>query len=91
VIETGLRVERQRVRCNDVEPAGIALGNLVQRRDRALIAFDGDDAGGAEREERARQAARSGAVLEDGGAGEISRRPRNAGSEIKVEQKILPE
>ena len=68
-----LRVERQRVRCDDVEPAGIALGDFAQGRDRALVALDGDDAGGAEREQRARQAARSGADFEHRGAGELSR------------------
>ena len=72
MIETALRVERQRVRCDDVEPAGIALGDFAQGGDRALVALDGDDAGGAEREQSARQAARSGADFEHRGARELS-------------------
>ncbi len=62
------RIEALRVGVHDLEPPGITLRNVVERRQRALVAFDGDDAPGAQRQQRARQAAGAGADLDDGGA-----------------------
>ena len=76
---------------DDVEPAGIMRGDLLQRGDRALVALDRDDACGAERQQRAGQSARPGADLEHGDAGERTGRARDAGGQIEIEQKILSE
>jgi hypothetical protein len=46
---------------DDVETAGIMFGDLLQSGDCALVAFDRDHAGGAERQQCAREAARTGA------------------------------
>src|SRR6478735_7507719 len=76
---------------HDLETAGIARGNILQGRDRALVMLDGDDASGAEREQGARQPARTRTDLDDGGVLERSRRTRDARGEIEVEEEVLAE
>jgi hypothetical protein len=48
-------------RRDDLEPARIALGDVVERRQRALVALDRDDAPRAQRQQRAGQPAGAGA------------------------------
>ena len=60
-------------------------------RQRALVALDGDDAPRAQRQQRARQSAGTGADLDDGGIFERSRGARDPRGEIEVEQEILSE
>src|SRR6185312_10838578 len=68
-----------------------SLRNIVERGQRALVAFNRDDAPGAERQQRARQSAGTGADFDDGGIIERPGRPRDASREVEVEQKILAE
>ena len=82
-------IEGLRVGVHDLEPARIALGDLVQRRQRALVALDRDDAPRAERQQRARQPAGTGADLDDGGVLERPRGARDPRREVEVEQEIL--
>ena len=72
------RIEGHGIAMHDLEPAGIARGNIIQRRDRALVMLDGDDASGAEREQRACQSARARADLDDGAVFERRCRARDA-------------
>ena len=67
------------------------MRNLLERRQRALVALDRDDAPGAQRQQRARQAAGAGADLDDGGAFERARGARDPRGEVEVEQEILAE
>ncbi len=66
-------------------------GDVVQRRDRAIIALDRDHARGAERQQRAGEAAGTGTDLEHRGIGKRRCGARNAFGEIEVEQEILAE
>ena len=79
-------IEALRVGVHDLEPAGIALRDIVERGQRALVAFDRDDAFGAQRQQRARQAAGAGADLDDGGAFERACGARDPRGEVEVEQ-----
>jgi hypothetical protein len=79
ITETAAGVERQRICRHDVEPAGIAVGDLAQGGDRPFVALDRDDARGAERQQCARQAAWSGTDFEDRDVGERACGPRDAG------------
>ena len=79
-------IEALRVGVHDLEPPGIALGDIVERGQRALVAFDRDDALGAQRQQRARQAAGAGADLDDGGAFERTCGARDPRGEVEVEQ-----
>ena len=89
--EQRARIEVLRVGVHDLEPARIALGDVVERRQRALVALDRDDALGAQRQQRARQSAGAGADLDDGGVFERTGGARDARGEVEVEQKILAE
>ena len=85
------RIEVLRVGADDLQPSRIAPGNLLQRRQRALVALDGDDAPRAQRQQRARQPAGTGADLDDGGIFERARGARDPRGEVEVEQEILAE
>ena len=85
------RIEALRVGVHDLQPAGITLRDLVERRQRALVAFDRDDALGAQRQQRARQPAGAGADLDDGGVFERACGARDPRGEVEVEQEILAE
>jgi hypothetical protein len=76
---------------HDLQPAGIARGNILQSGNRALVMLDRDHARGAEREQRAGQPARAGADLDDGGILERGGGARNPCRQIEIEQKILAE
>ena len=89
--EQRTRIERRRVAGYDLEAAGVSLRNIFQRRQRTLVALDRDDAFGAQREQRARQSAGTGADLDDGGVFQRPRGARDARGEVEVEQKILSE
>ena len=52
------RIEFECVAGDDIEPTGIARGDLFQCRDGALVALDCDNPRGAERQQCARQSAR---------------------------------
>ena len=80
-----------RVGADDLQPPRISPGNLLQRRQRALVALDGDDAPRAQRQQRARQSAGAGADLDDGGVFERARGARDPRGEVEVEQEILAE
>ncbi len=81
----------QRIGGNDLEPVGIMRGDLIQRGNRALIALDGNDAGCAERQKRARQTAGPGSDFEHCNSFERSRRARDARGKVQVEQEVLAE
>ena len=66
-------------------------GDLGERRDRALVALDRDDAGGAFGEQRARQPARARADLDHRDAVERSGGARDAAGQVEIEQEILAE
>jgi hypothetical protein len=63
----------------------------VERRDGTLVALDRDHPLGAERQQRAGEPAGAGTDLQHRDAGERSRRPGDACSEVEIEQKILTE
>ena len=85
------RIEALRVGVHDLQPAGITLRNIVERRQRALVALDRDDALGAQRQQRARQSAGAGADLDHGGALQRARGACDPRGEVEVEQEILAE
>ena len=58
---------------DDIEAVRIERGDFLQGGDRPFVALDRDHAGGAERQQRAREPARSGADFEYGHAVERSR------------------
>ena len=89
--EARARIERERVRRDDVEAPGIVLGDLLQRRNGALIALDGDHASGAECQQCARQAARPRTDFQHRHAGERTRRAPDARGQVEVEKEILSE
>ena len=76
---------------DDLEPAGPTGADLGERRQRALVAFDGDDGLGACGDERPGEAARTGTDLDDGDAVERPGGARDPGREIEIEQEILAE
>src|SRR5262245_35573447 len=82
------RIERQRVARDDLEAIGIARGDLAKRRNRALVALDGDDAR-ALRQKRAGQPAGAGADLEHVYAFERAGRAGDPGGEVEIEQEVL--
>ena len=83
--------KRQRVGGDDVEAARVALGDLRERGDGALVALDGDDAPGAVGEQRAREPAGAGTDLDHGHAVERAGGAGDAGGEIEIEQEVLAE
>jgi hypothetical protein len=66
-------------------------GDLGERRQRALVALDGDHYLCAFGEERAGQAAGAGADLDDGDASERTSRARDFAGQVEVEKEILAE
>src|SRR4051812_11981611 len=89
--EQRTRIEMLGVGMHDLEPARITPGDIVERRQRAFVALDRDDAPGAERQQRARQPAGTGADLDDGRTFERTRGARYSGGEVEVEQEVLAE
>ncbi len=67
------------------------FGNLGERRDRAAVALDRENMRRAFGEQRAGQAAGTGADFENSDAVERSSRARDASGQIEIEQKILAE
>ena len=67
------------------------LRDFAERGKTARVALDRDDAARAEREKRAGEPAGTGADFDNGRVLERCSRPRDAGGEIEVEQKILAE
>src|ERR1039458_2685890 len=86
----GARVEFQRIAGHDLQPARIVRRDLLQCGDRALIALDGDDAPRPLSEQRARQAARPGADLDDGRALKWAARTAGAGAATRLAGSALP-
>src|SRR5262249_61014167 len=76
---------------DDLEPAGVTFRDLGKRAERALVALDGDLPAGADGDERAREAARSGPDLDHVHAVERPGRARDAGGQVEVEQEVLAE
>jgi hypothetical protein len=64
-------------------------GDFLQRSDRAIIALDGNDSRGAERQKRARQSARARTDFEDRDGLKRRRRAGDPGCEIKIKKEIL--
>ena len=89
--EVRARIEVERVAGDDLEPAGIALGDLGERGDGAVVALDRDHAPRAGGEERAGQPAGAGSDLDHVDARERAGGARDAGGEIEIEQEILAE
>ena len=85
------RIDPHRVALDDFQPAAALRDERIKRLDAAMILLDGDDLLRPVREQRARQAARSGSDLDHGDAVERPRRPRDAVDEIEIEQEILAE
>ena len=85
----GARIERERVCRDDLEPAGVMAGNFLKSRNCARVALHRNHASSAERQQRAREAARSGADFQHGHACKLARCARDAAGEIEIEQEIL--
>ena len=64
-------------------------GDLGQRRQAALVAFDRDHRRRAVGEQRSRQPAGAGADLDDGGALQRSGGARDTAGQVEVEEEIL--
>ena len=90
-VEQGSWIEMLRVGVDDFQPARITLRDIVERGQRALVALDRDHAPRAERQQRPRQPARTGADLDHGGIFERTCRARDPRREIEIEQEILAE
>src|SRR5262249_55316387 len=84
-------IDLHRIPRNDAEPLAEAIRKLLQGRNAALVALDRNHTICAERQQRAGEAARARPDLNDRDACERSGRARDAGREIEVEEKILPE
>src|SRR5262249_49788948 len=67
----------------------IPLGDLVERRDRAVVALDRDHPARVRCEERAGEPARPGTDLDHVYTGERTRRAGDASGEVEIEKKIL--
>ena len=89
--EEGARIEIEGVGRYDLEAAGIALGDLGERADGALVALDRDHAAGAGRDERAGEPARPRPDLDHVHAVERTGRAGDARREIEIEQEVLAE
>src|SRR6202023_23321 len=87
----GSEIDLQSVAGDDVETAFGDGGKFAQRRQAARVAFDGDHLRGALGEERAGQAAGSGADLDDADSVERPGRAGDAPGQVEVKQKILAE
>jgi 1,6-anhydro-N-acetylmuramate kinase len=85
------RVEIQCIGSDDFESAGIMRGDLLDGRDCALVALDGDDERGAESQQCAREPAWARTDFEHGNAIERPRRARNTHRQIEIKQEILAE
>ncbi len=84
------RVDRERVAFDRAELAGVGVRQLGERGDAAGVALDRGHLR-ARREERAGEAAGAGADLQHLGAGEVARHRGDAGEELAVEEKVLPQ
>src|SRR5262249_14444984 len=84
-------VEGLRVGADDLEPPRISPCDHFQGGNRAPVMLDGDDVRSTQRKQRAGQPARTRADLDDGRAFQRSRRARDAGGEVEIEQEILTE
>jgi hypothetical protein len=89
--ELGAGIEGLRVGVHDIEPAGIALGDRIERRQRAFVALDRNHPPGTQRQQCACQPAGPGADLNDRSAFERPRSARDPRRQIEVEQEILTE
>ena len=91
----GWRAQARRHRCASASPAitssrpGYACGDLGQGGQAALVALDGDEAGGTVRQQGAGEAARAGADLDCRAGGKIAGRPRDASGQVEVEKEML--
>ena len=79
----------ERIAGNDLEPLRISRSDLVERRDRAVVALDRDHPARTCCEERTGEPARAGTDLDDIHALEWTRRARDARGEVEIEEKIL--
>ena len=82
-------INGKRIAGHNIELAGITGRNFLQRGYCALIALDGNNATGPEREQCAREAARAGPDLDNGDVLKGLCRARDACGQIEVEQEIL--
>src|SRR5262249_30266925 len=88
-VEQRARIEVERIAGNDLEASRIPLGDLVERRDRAVVALDRDPRARVRWEERAGEPARPGTDLDHVYTGERTRRAGDASGEVEIEKKIL--
>ena len=91
VAESGARIEVESIAGDDLEAARIPRGDLFERGDGAVVALDRDHPTRAGGEKRAREPARPGTDLDHVHALERTGRARDAGGEVEIEKKILPE
>src|SRR5262249_23618743 len=89
--EERTRIEVESITGNDREASRIPRSDLVERRDRAVVAFDRDHPAPARAEKRTGEAGAPGP-----GAGGVhpprrTRRARDASGEVEIEKKILAE
>jgi len=81
----------ERIAGNDLEASGISPSDLVERRDRAVVALDRDHPARARCQQRTGEPARPRTDLHDVDARERTRRAGDAGGEVEIEKKILAE
>src|SRR5215813_6450401 len=89
--EERTRIEAERIAGNNVEASRISPGDLVERRDRAIVALDRDHPARACSEKRTGEPTRPGTDLHDVHARKRIRRAGDARGEVEVEKKVLAE
>ena len=83
------RVEFQGVGLDDRQATGIMRGHHLQRGEAARVALDGNHAARAGCQQRAGQAAGTGADLQHVASAQISGAAGDLGGEIEVEEEVL--
>ena len=84
-------VDGERVAGDDLQPAGIALGDLGERGEAALVALDRHDPPRSRGKQRPGQAARSRADLDHRDAGEVAGGACDPRRQVEVEEEVLAE
>src|SRR5262245_17799276 len=89
--EERARIEVEGVAGNDLEPPGVACGDLLQRGNRALVALDCDHASRAGHEQGTREPTGAGADFDHLHAFERTRGARDARGEVQIKKEMLSE
>ena len=87
----GCRIQPQRIAGNELQTPRIGGSQFAEGSKTAWVALDRNDPARAGGEQRAAQAARAGADLDDGGVVEPSGSARDPSRQVEIEEEILSE